>query len=59
MRNASSAESQGLPQKSIEEKAILFTENLRTDHSTGLSKMQEGLEYLSYLVISTSMPAAA
>ncbi|KAG6422644.1 hypothetical protein SASPL_113021 [Salvia splendens] len=59
MRNSSSAESQGLPQKSIEEKAILITENLRTDHSTGLSKMQEGLQYLSYLVISTSMPAAA
>lgn len=55
----SAAESQGLPEKSIEEKASLFTENLRNDHSTAMGKLQDGLQYLTYLVISTSMPAAA
>ncbi|XP_047975094.1 uncharacterized protein LOC125217613 isoform X1 [Salvia hispanica] len=54
----SAAESQGLPEKSIEEKACLFTENLRTDHSTAVGKMQDGLQYLTYLVITTSIPAA-
>ncbi|KAL1561027.1 hypothetical protein AAHA92_03778 [Salvia divinorum] len=59
MKSASAAELQGLPQKSIEEKVILFTENLRTDHSIAVTKMQDGLQYLTYLVISTSMPATA
>ena len=54
----SAAEPQGLPEKSIEEKASLFTENLRTDHSTAVGKMQDGLQYLTYLVIATSIPAA-
>ncbi|XP_057787413.1 uncharacterized protein LOC131004705 [Salvia miltiorrhiza] len=56
---SASAESQGLlPEKSIQEKASLFTDNLRTDHSTAVGKMQDGLQYLTYLVISTSMPVA-
>ncbi|KAH6814868.1 BAT2 domain protein [Perilla frutescens var. frutescens] len=58
IKNAS-AESQGLPQKSIQEKASSFVEHLRADHSTAVGKMQDGLQYLTYLVLSTSMPAAA
>lgn len=51
-------ESQGPPEKSIKDKGSLLMEHLRADHSTAVGKMQDGLEYLSYLVVSTSMPAA-
>ncbi|KAI8554396.1 hypothetical protein RHMOL_Rhmol05G0095500 [Rhododendron molle] len=54
-----SAESQELlPQKSIQEKADSFSENLRSDRTTAVGKIQDGLQYLTYLVISTSMPVA-
>ncbi|XP_004290380.1 PREDICTED: uncharacterized protein LOC101298669 [Fragaria vesca subsp. vesca] len=53
------AESQEvLPQTSMQEKAISFSEHLRSDQTTALSKIQDGLHYLSYVVVSTSMPAA-
>ncbi|CAK9150814.1 unnamed protein product [Ilex paraguariensis] len=47
-----------LPQKSIQEKANAFSENLRVDRTTAMGKIQDGLQYLSYVVLSTSMPAA-
>ncbi|KAL3621189.1 hypothetical protein CASFOL_036101 [Castilleja foliolosa] len=47
------------PQKSVQEKVSAFTEHLRADHSTAVGKMQDGLQFLTYLVLSTSMPAAA
>ncbi|XP_016475034.2 uncharacterized protein LOC107796745 [Nicotiana tabacum] len=53
-----SADSQEVPQKSIQEKANAYADNLRADHSTAMGKIQDGLQYLSYVVISTSMPAA-
>uniref|UniRef100_A0A6N2LJN0 DUF7798 domain-containing protein n=1 Tax=Salix viminalis TaxID=40686 RepID=A0A6N2LJN0_SALVM len=45
-------------QTSIQEKVNAFSELLRTDRTTAVSKIQDGLQYLSYVVISTSMPAA-
>ncbi|CAI9104399.1 OLC1v1003061C1 [Oldenlandia corymbosa var. corymbosa] len=53
-----SSDSHEVPQNSIQEKASSFSENLRADHSTALGKIQDGLQHLSYLVLSTSMPAA-
>ncbi|GFQ03850.1 hypothetical protein PHJA_002528800 [Phtheirospermum japonicum] len=47
------------PQKSVQEKVSAFSEHLRADHSTAVGKMQDGLQYLAYLVLSSSMPAAA
>ncbi|KAL3614171.1 hypothetical protein CASFOL_042245 [Castilleja foliolosa] len=47
------------PQKSVQEKVSAFTEHIRADHSTAVGKLQDGLQYLTYLVLSTSMPAAA
>ncbi|KAI3446043.1 hypothetical protein Pfo_002708 [Paulownia fortunei] len=55
---SAAADSQVLPQKSVQEKASAFTEHLCADHSTAVGKMQDGLQYLTYLVLSTSMPAA-
>ncbi|CAI0406825.1 unnamed protein product [Linum tenue] len=48
-----------LPKKSIEEKAKTFAQLLRSDHITAVGKIRDGLQYLSYVIISTSMPAAA
>ena len=46
------------PKNLIQEKANLFSENLRANYSTALGKVQDGLQYLSYLVLSTSIPTA-
>lgn len=47
-----------LQEKPIEDKTREFSENLRVDQTTAVGKIQDGLQYLSYLVISTSMPSA-
>ncbi|KAG5625063.1 hypothetical protein H5410_010281 [Solanum commersonii] len=52
------ADSHEVPQKSIQDKANAYSENLRAAHSTAMGKIQDGLQYLPYVVISTSMPAA-
>lgn len=43
---------------SIQEKAKAFSEHLQSDGNTAVGKIQDGLQYLSYLVISSSMPSA-
>ncbi|TYK06717.1 BAT2 domain-containing protein 1 [Cucumis melo var. makuwa] len=45
-------------QKSVQDKANAFSEHLQADQTTAFCKIQDGLQYLSYLVLSTSMPAA-
>uniref|UniRef100_A0A1J3CXM9 DUF7798 domain-containing protein n=1 Tax=Noccaea caerulescens TaxID=107243 RepID=A0A1J3CXM9_NOCCA len=47
-----------LKKSSMEEKASNFNDSLRSDQTTAITKIQEGLEYLSYVVVSTSMPSA-
>ncbi|CAA7058590.1 unnamed protein product [Microthlaspi erraticum] len=47
-----------LKKSSMEEKASNFNDSLRSDQATAITKIQEGLEYLSYVVVSTSMPSA-
>ncbi|KAF5444001.1 hypothetical protein F2P56_036509 [Juglans regia] len=46
-----------LPQTSIQEKANAFSEHLRADQTTAVCKIQDGLEYLSHVVLSTSVPS--
>ncbi|KAI4376018.1 hypothetical protein MLD38_013818 [Melastoma candidum] len=46
------------PKASIQEKAEAFSEHIRTSQTTAVSKIQDGLQYLSYVVISCSMPSA-
>lgn len=43
---------------SVEEKANSFSKHLHNDQTMALGKIQDGLQYLSYLVITNSMPAA-
>ncbi|KAI9181380.1 hypothetical protein LWI28_014503 [Acer negundo] len=58
MKSASADSLEGLPHASTHEKADAFSEHLHTDRTTAVGKIQDGLQYLSYLIISTSMPAA-
>ncbi|KAI6701269.1 hypothetical protein NL676_015593 [Syzygium grande] len=52
------ADSHGVPyEASIQEKASAFSEHLRTNQTTAVGKIQDGLQYLTYVVISSSMPA--
>ncbi|KAG7579280.1 hypothetical protein ISN45_Aa03g034380 [Arabidopsis thaliana x Arabidopsis arenosa] len=47
-----------LKTSTMQEKASIFNDSLRSDQTTAITKIQEGLQYLSYVVISTSMPSA-
>ncbi|KAL7206590.1 hypothetical protein ACSBR2_019330 [Camellia fascicularis] len=58
IKGATADSQEVLPQKSIQEKANAFSQNLRSDQNTAVGKIQDGLQYLSYVVLSTSMPAA-
>ncbi|XP_021287285.1 uncharacterized protein LOC110418786 [Herrania umbratica] len=49
---------EALPQASIQEKANAFSEHLHGDQTTAASKIKDGLQYLTYVVLSTTMPAA-
>ena len=58
IKNASNESQEALPQTLIQEKANAFSEHLRVDRTTAVGKIQDGLQFLSYVVISTSMPVA-
>ncbi|KAL0334803.1 UNVERIFIED_CONTAM: hypothetical protein Sradi_4692200 [Sesamum radiatum] len=58
IKTAASDSQELLPQKSVQEKTGAYAERLRADHSTAVGKLQDGLQYLTYLVLSTSMPAS-
>ncbi|WCJ33792.1 hypothetical protein M5689_015129 [Euphorbia peplus] len=59
MKTATAADSHDdLPKTSIQEKANAFSELFRTDQTTAVSKIRDGLQCLTYVVISTSIPAA-
>ncbi|KAJ0009865.1 hypothetical protein Pint_34494 [Pistacia integerrima] len=55
---SATANSPEVAQTSVQEKANAFSENLRADYTTAVAKIQDGLQYLSYVVLSTSSPAA-
>ncbi|XP_047332066.1 uncharacterized protein LOC124935692 [Impatiens glandulifera] len=56
---AASKGSEDLPQKLIQDKANTYSENLQSDKTTAIAKIQDGLQYLSYVIVSTAMPAAS
>ncbi|XP_065856326.1 uncharacterized protein [Euphorbia lathyris] len=59
MKSASSADSHDdLPKTSIQEKANALSELFRSDQTSAVSKIRDGLQCLTYVVISTSIPAA-
>ncbi|KAJ4827424.1 hypothetical protein Tsubulata_011073 [Turnera subulata] len=58
IKSATADSHENLPHKSIQEKANAFSELLRSDKTAAVCKIQDGLQYLAYVVISTSMPSA-
>ncbi|KAL0422679.1 UNVERIFIED_CONTAM: hypothetical protein Slati_3290800 [Sesamum latifolium] len=58
IKTAASDSQEVLPRKSVQEKTGAYAERLRADHSTAVGKLQDGLQYLTYLVLATSMPAS-
>lgn len=58
MKASGGAEGSPDSEKSIQEKASTFSEHLRADRMTAISKIQDGLQYLCLIVVSTSMPPA-
>ncbi|KAK9060366.1 hypothetical protein SSX86_021070 [Deinandra increscens subsp. villosa] len=46
-----------LPEKSIQDKVNLFSEDLRVNRTTAVGKIQDGLHFLAYVILSTSMAA--
>ncbi|KAB1207190.1 hypothetical protein CJ030_MR7G011511 [Morella rubra] len=58
IKGATAESHEVLPQTSIQEKANAFSELLHADKTTAVGKVQDGLQYLCYVVLSTSMPSA-
>uniref|UniRef100_A0A803LE07 DUF7798 domain-containing protein n=2 Tax=Chenopodium quinoa TaxID=63459 RepID=A0A803LE07_CHEQI len=46
------------PEKSIQDRANAFSELLRADQTIAVDKIQDGLQYLCFVAVSTSMPPA-
>ncbi|XP_021738494.1 uncharacterized protein LOC110704991 [Chenopodium quinoa] len=45
-------------EKSIQDRADAFSEHLRADQTIAVDKIQDGLQYLCFVAMSTSMPPA-
>ncbi|RRT83751.1 hypothetical protein B296_00000753 [Ensete ventricosum] len=46
----------GLPHTSVQEKANVITNHFRAGQTSAVEKIQDGVHYLTYVVLSTSMP---
>ncbi|XP_027360886.1 uncharacterized protein LOC113869007 [Abrus precatorius] len=47
-----------VPRTSVQEKASAFSEHLRADQTTAICKIQDGMQFLAYVLLSTSMNVA-
>lgn len=43
-------------QNSVQEKAKYISNHLNTDQTSAVSKLQDALQYLAYVVVCSSMP---
>ncbi|KAL2927559.1 Sensor protein CutS [Bienertia sinuspersici] len=59
LKVVATTDSQEAPEKSIQEKANAFSGRLRTDQTIAVDKVYDGLQYLCYVIVTTSMPPAA
>lgn len=53
------ADKQGgdVPHQSVQEKAKYISSHLKSDQTSAVSKLQDALQYLAYVVVCTSMPS--
>ncbi|KAK6946167.1 hypothetical protein RJ641_013711 [Dillenia turbinata] len=58
LKGATADSQEILPQSSVQDKANSFSEHLHANRTTAVDKIQEGLQYLSFVVLSTSMPSS-
>ncbi|KAK4799896.1 hypothetical protein SAY86_025261 [Trapa natans] len=58
IKNSAADSPEASRRASIQEKARAFSEHLKSDQDMAVGKIQDGVQYLSYLVISSSMPPA-
>ncbi|KAF5191459.1 Bat2 domain protein [Thalictrum thalictroides] len=58
IRDVNADNSGGARQTSIQDKANAISDNLQKDHTSAMDKIQDGLQYLAFVVLSTSMPSA-
>ncbi|XP_021896741.1 uncharacterized protein LOC110813789 [Carica papaya] len=59
IKSASADSHEGHLPTTIQEKASAFSEHLHADRSTAVGKIQDGLHFLSNVVLSTSIPTAS
>ncbi|CAN6303621.1 unnamed protein product [Urochloa humidicola] len=58
IQNALADKQDDLPnQKSVQEKAKSISNNLNSDQTSAVSKLQDALQYLAYVVVCASMPS--
>ncbi|OEL24636.1 hypothetical protein BAE44_0014345 [Dichanthelium oligosanthes] len=58
IQNALSDKHDDVPnQKSVQEKAKSISNHLSSDQTSAVSKLQDALQYMSYVVVCTSMPS--
>lgn len=55
-QSVSSDKQVGLPHTSVQEKANVITNHFRAGQTSAVEKIQDALHYLTYVVLSTSMP---
>ncbi|PAN45130.1 hypothetical protein PAHAL_9G095700 [Panicum hallii] len=59
IQNALADKQDDLPnQKSVQEKAKSISNHLNSDQTSAVSKLQDALQYLAYVVVCASMPSA-
>ncbi|XP_071688986.1 uncharacterized protein [Rutidosis leptorrhynchoides] len=59
IKSAATADSnEVVPEKSVEGKVKLYSEDLNVNQTTAVGKIQDDLHFLAYVVLSNSMPAA-
>lgn len=58
IKGATAESHEALPGTSIQEKARALTEHLRSDQKMAIGKIEDGLQFLSHVVFSSSLNAA-
>nr|XP_043624097.1 uncharacterized protein LOC122595733 [Erigeron canadensis] len=58
IKSATADSPEVVTEKSVQDKVISFSDDLRVNRTTAVGKIQDGLHFLAYVVLSTSMPSA-
>lgn len=56
IQSVSSDKQDGVPGSVVQEKANAITDHLRADGASAVEKIQDAVQFLAYVLLSTSMP---